>query len=190
VRRLRVALVVRAALRTRRVPDHVIRMTLLAFAAAAATAGCGGGESSGALPNSYVVVRSQDNPTVPSTTTFTELLRVTLEPGSYEVTGKVELHNRDALPYNAQCELVPSNPDGSAGEIGGLGSDAGFRHLGPTGEAGELGGIVLFVSQELEQSGSVVLGCSGVGGENGAFAAYTSIRAVQVGSIESRRVTP
>jgi hypothetical protein len=107
------------------------------------------------------------------------------------VTGKVELHNRDpAAPFNAQCALVPSNPDGSAGEVGGLGSDAGFRHLGPSGEAGELGGIVLFISQELEQTGAVVLGCSGVGGEHGAFAAYTSIRAIQVGSIESEHVTP
>jgi hypothetical protein len=190
VKRLRVPQAVLAALRTRYVPERVIRVALVAFAAATITAGCGGGESSGGLPSSFVVVRSQDNPTVPSTGTFTELLRLTLEPGSYEVTGKVELHNRDALPYNAQCELVPSNPDGSAGELGGLGSDAGFRHLGPTGEPGELSGVVLFVSQELEQAGSVVLGCSGVGGENGAFAAYTSIRAIQVGSIESRHVTP
>jgi hypothetical protein len=169
----------------------VTRVALLALVAATVTAGCGNGDSTGGLPNSFVAVRSQDNPIVPSTGTFTELVRLTLEPGSYEVTGKVELHNRDAAaPFNAQCQLVPSNPDGSAGELGGLGSDAGFRYLGPSGEAGELGGIVLFVSQELEQTGSVVLGCSGVGGEHGAFAAYTSIRAIQVGSIESRRVTP
>lgn len=152
-------------------------------------AGCGG--SNGELPDAFVAVRSQDNPIVPSTDAFTELIRLALEPGSYQVIGKVELHNRDAAaPFNVQCTLAPSEPDGTASEPGALGSDSGFLHLAQSGGAGELGGIVLFVSQELSQAGSVVLGCSGNGNEHGAFAAYTSIRAIQVGSIASDQMTP
>jgi hypothetical protein len=167
-----------------------MRIGLLALVAIAVAAGCGG-DSEGELPDAFVAVRSQDNPVVPSTNTFTELVRLALEPGRYQVTGKVELHNRDPeSPFNMQCALVPSEPDGTAGEEGALASDAGFVHLGRSGGPGELGGIVLFVSQELSHAGSVVLGCSGYGNEHGAFAAYTSIRAIQVRSIATEYVTP
>lgn len=153
-------------------------------------AGCGG--SSNGLPDSFVVVRSQDNPIIPGNSTFTELVRLELEPGRYQVTGKVELHNRDgAAPFVVQCGLVPSNADGSAGQTDGLASDWGFLHLERSGEAGDQGAIVLFVSQELDNRGSVVLGCDGSGSsEHGAFGAYTSIRAIEVGSIASAHFTP
>lgn len=165
------------------------RIGLLALAAMMLTAGCGRG--SAGPPDSFVVVRSQDNPTIPSTGTFTELVRLELRPGRYQVTGKVELHNRDAAaPFNVQCALVPSRSDGSAGQPGDVGSDWGFLHLERSGEAGEQGGIVLLVSQELEEAGWVVLGCDGSGNEHGAFGAYTSIRAMQVGSITAENVTP
>ena len=162
---------------------------MLALLAVTVASGCGG-DSTADLPNAFVVVRSQDNPIIPSTDTFTEIVRLTLEPGRYEVAGKVELHNRDGLPFNTQCELVPSNPDGTAAEIGALGSDAAFRHLAPSGGPGELGGFVLFVSQELSASGSVVLGCSGSGNEHGAFASYASIRAIEVGAVTGENFTP
>lgn len=150
--------------------------------------GCGGG--SNGLPDSFVVVRSQDNPTIPSDSIFTELARLELGPGRYEVTGKVELQNRDgAAPFDVQCGLVPSNPDGSPGQPDGLAADWGFRHLERAGEAGDTGGVVLFVSQALDGTGSVLLGCEGSGsGDAGAFGAYTSIRAIEVGSITSAHV--
>jgi hypothetical protein len=168
----------------------LIRAGLLALGAVLLAAGCGG--SSDSLPDSFVIVRSQDNPIIPADSTFTELVRLELEPGRYEVAGKVELHNRDGVaPFNVQCGLVPSNADGSPGEPGGLASDWGFRHLGPFGGAGELSGIVLFVSHELDSPGHVVLGCEGSGSsDRGAFTAYSSIRAIEVGSITTSRFTP
>lgn len=165
-----------------------VRIVLFSLVAMTLAAGCGGGSKA---PDSFVVVRSRDNPTVPSTDRFTEVVRLQLEPGRYQVTGKVELHNRDAAaPFNTQCGLVPSRPDGIVGDPDDLGSDWGFLHLGRSGEAGEQAGIVLFVSQELEQAGSVVLGCSGYGNEHGAFAAYASIRAIEVRSIASEPEFP
>jgi hypothetical protein len=144
------------------------------------------------LPDSFAVVRSQDNPIIPSDSTFTELIRLELEPGNYEVFGKVELQNRDAAaPFTVQCTLVPSNADGTPGEIGGLSSNTGFLRLTNAGETGDQGGIVLFVSQELNSTGTAVLGCEGSGSsEHGAFGAYTSIRAIEVGSITTSRFTP
>lgn len=159
-----------------------MRIGLLALAAVAVASGCGG--DSGELPNAFVAVRSQDNPVIPATDTFTEVVRLALEPGQYQVTGKVELQNADAAAaFNTQCGLVPGTPDGTAADPDTPGSDARFLHLQPSGGAGESGGIVLFVSQELSEPASVVLGCSGYGNEHGAFAAYASIRAIQVGSI-------
>jgi hypothetical protein len=167
------------------------RVALLALALLAAVSACGGDGGGESRPNAFVAVRTQDNPIIPSTSTFTELLRLELEPGRYEVTGKVELHNRDGqLPLSVQCGLVPSRTDGAAGQPDDLGSDWGFLHLGRSLEAGQHGGIVLFVSQELEKLGSVVLGCEASGNEHGAFGAYTSIRAIEVASITTENVTP
>jgi hypothetical protein len=168
----------------------VMRAGLVVLGVVMLGAGCGG--SSNGLPDSSVVVRSQDNPIIPSDSTFTELVRLELEPGRYQVAGKVELHNRDgAVPFNVQCGLVPSNADGSPGQTDGLESDWGFRHLERFGEAGDMGGIVLFVSQVLDSAGSVVLGCEGSGSsEHGAFSAYSSIRAIEVDSITTSHFTP
>jgi hypothetical protein len=164
------------------------RLALLAVAAVMVVAGCGG--NSGGQPRSFVVVR-QDNPTVPGTSVFTELVRLQLEPGQYQVSGKVELHNRDAaVPLRVQCALVPGKADGTAGQPDDLGTDWGFLTLERSGEAGEQGAIVLFVSQELENTGSVSLGCDGSGSEHGAFGAYMTIRAIEVGSIAAENATP
>lgn len=166
------------------------RAGLLVLGAVMLGAGCGG--SSNGLPDSFVVVRSQDNPIIPGNSTFTELVRLKLEPGHYQVMGKIELHNRDgAAPFTVQCGLVPSGPDGSSAEPGELGQDWGFLQLERFGEAGDQGGIVLFVSQKLDAPGFVMLGCDGSNGsEHGAFGAYTSIRAIEVGSITSEYFTP
>jgi hypothetical protein len=167
-----------------------LRVGLLFLGVTMLAAGCGG--SSSGSPDSFVVVRSQDNPIIPGDSTFTELVRLELESGRYEVGGKVELHNRDvAAPFTVQCGLVPSNADGSPGQTDGPASDWGFLHLARSGEAGDQGAIVLFVSQELDSAGSVVLGCDGSGSsEHGAFGAYTSIRAIEVGSVTTSRFTP
>jgi hypothetical protein len=163
------------------------RVGILASALVLVSAGCGGG--SGA-PDSFAVVR-QDNPIVPGTSVFTELVRLQLEPGSYQVSGKVELHNRDgAVPLAVQCALVPGRTDGSAGVPDDPGTDWGFLRLERTGEAGDQGAIVLFASQELDSAAPVVLGCEGSGGEPGAFAAYMTIRAIAVGSISAENATP
>jgi hypothetical protein len=158
----------------------------VAALAALVASGCGGSSGS----DSFVVVR-QDNPIVPGASVFTELVRLQLGPGSYQVSGKVELHNRDsAAPFTVQCALVPGRPDGTAGQPDDPGTDWGFLTLDRSGEAGEQGAIVLFASQELDNASAVVLGCDGSGGEHGAFAAYMTIRAIEVESIATESATP
>lgn len=138
------------------------------------------------LGDSFVATRFTNQAIVPSTSEFTQILTLRLEPGSYQVTGKLGLHNRNVqLPFRVQCALVPSNTDGTAREPGAFGSDWGFLHLAPGGQPGGEDQIALFVSQELSQAGSVVLGCSGDGNEVGAFTNYVSIRATEVSSINS-----
>ena len=81
-------------------------------------------DEGGDLPAGFVALRSQDNPILPSSNEFTELLRLPLDPGTYLVWGKVGLHNRDpSSSFSASCALVPSNEDGSKRPEGELGSD-------------------------------------------------------------------
>jgi hypothetical protein len=143
-----------------------------------------------ALPDTFVATRS-DNPMVPSTDAFTELVRLELPAGRYQVTGKLGLHNRDPqAPFRVQCALVPSYEDGIPQEPGAVGSDWDFAHLERSGSPGEEDGMALFVSQELSQPGAFVLGCSGYANQFGAFASYVSINAIEVGSITSPETTP
>jgi len=147
------------------------------------------GGSSGA--DAFVSIRAQDNPIVPPTGVLTQLVTLRLEPGRYQVTGKVGLHNRDPqLPFRTQCALVPSNEDGTPREPGALGSDWGFLHLARAGSPGEEDAVSLFVSQELSQPGTVVLSCSGNGNQFGAFANYGTIRAIEVASITTYNQSP
>jgi hypothetical protein len=145
-----------------------------------------GGGSAGS-PSAFVALRSQDNPIVPPTDEFTELLSLALPPGTYLVFGKVGLHNRDGgAPFLAQCGLVPANEDGTPPASNSeLGADWAHLHLGPFGQPGQHGEFPLAVSQVLTGSGSVVLGCSGTGNAHGAFAQYGSIRAIEVDSIDT-----
>jgi hypothetical protein len=93
---------------------------------------------------------------------MTELVLLELEPGSYQVFGKVGLHNRDrSAPFRAQCGLIPSNPDGTPREPGEAGSDWAFLHLSPSGGPGEEGQVALSIDQELSEPGAVVLSCEG-----------------------------
>jgi hypothetical protein len=148
-------------------------------------------EASG-LPAAFVALRSRDNPIVPGTDEFTELLRLSLPPGSYLVSGKVGLHNRDAsASFLAACTLVPSKEDGTGSiERGDFGTDWANVHLGPSGGPGEHGEFAVSVAQVLADDGSVVLGCSGRGSASGAFAQWGWIRALEVDSVETVEVGP
>jgi hypothetical protein len=141
------------------------------------------------LPSAYAVLRDQDNPMVPGNDRFTELLRLELPPGTYVVSAKVGLHNRDmSVSLRAECELVPSNEDGtrpSGPDF--VGGDVTMLHLGPTGLAGEYGEFPLGVTQVLSAPGSVVLGCATYGHQHGAFAQYGWIRAIEVASVKTSR---
>lgn len=148
------------------------------------TAEEGGGEASPGLPNAFVVTRSRDNPTILSTA-YEEVVSLTLEPGAYQVFGKLGASNRDPqLSFKVECTLVPAaaGPDGAVED----GSDYGDLYLGPAGQPGESGTIPLAVSQVLEAQGKVSLACRGYGNDAGAFAHYGSIRAIEVGSIEEK----
>jgi hypothetical protein len=144
------------------------------------------------LPEAYVAIRSRDNPIVPPTDEFTELIRLSLAPGTYLVSGKVGLHNRDGgAPFRADCALVPSKEDGTASASRGeFGTDWAMLHLGPFGGPGEHGEFAVSVSQVLSEEGSVVLGCSGSGNAHGAFAQYGWIRALEIDSVVTDDVGP
>jgi len=165
------------------------RLTLGAIAALASlvvSAGCGGNSAESSLPDSFVAVRQHDNPVIPGDGRYTELLRLGLPSGRYQVSGKVELQNRDpAAPLTVQCALIPARTDGTAGTPDDVGTDWGFLHLNRSGEAGDQAAIVLLASQALDADGSAALGCEGSGGEPGAFGAYITIRAIEVLSVSN-----
>jgi hypothetical protein len=145
----------------------------------------------GRLPNAFVALRHRDNPVVPGTGRFTELLTLRLRPGAYQVFAKVGLHN--AAPrsqLDTGCTLVPSKTDGTPGTPGMQGSDYAAMHLAPAGHPGEEGAVTLVVSQELDRPGSVVLGCEASGYAADASASYGSIVAIEVGSITTESVPP
>ena len=141
------------------------------------------GTSTAAEARAFVATQI-DTRIIPTLGAGTEVLKLELPPGAYQVFGEIGLHNRDASsPLRAQCVLVPSNEDGSSPPIGAPGQDVGFLHLAQVGEPGEQGHISVSVSQELSRAGAVVLTCSGYGADEGAFVNYGSLRAIEVGSI-------
>jgi hypothetical protein len=147
------------------------------------------GESSGV--DAFVAVRSRDNPIVPAGSVPTVLVRLELQPGSYQVFGKVGLGNRDpSNPFRVQCALIPSSTDGTPQPPGEAGSDWGFLHLAPSGSPGEEGQVAFSVTQELTQPGAVVLSCEGYANEHGAFANYGVIRAIEVDSVTTVEPLP
>ena len=105
---------------------------------------------------------------------------------TYVVTAKTEIASQGTAsdpPVDVHCELIPSNEDGTPGLSGSTQNDFASRRLAPLGGTGASDGFVLFVTQRLTQPGSVVLGCSASGNASGAAANYSSIRAVEVGSV-------
>jgi len=144
------------------------------------------------LPDSFVALATEE---VSLPAGRTEIAALSLQPGEYQVTGKVFLFNSSsqfALGMGVSCQLTPSNDDGTPGDPGGPPADPGFLALAPSGEAGSAGTISLGVSQVLSQPGTVVLDC-----HNHDPSAVTSlvasnawIRAIEVGSITTDPGSP
>jgi hypothetical protein len=123
--------------------------------------------------------------------TSTEIVRLLLPPGKYQVIGKVHLQNRDPqAPFTVHCNLVPSTQDGTPQSAGVLGADFGEVRMARAGDPGDRLPTSLFIRQELSALGFVSLTCHGDGNAFGAFAAYSAIRAIAVGSITTTRVAP
>jgi hypothetical protein len=114
---------------------------------------------------------------------------LTLAPGNYLVTGKVQISSSEPTESLAVgCKLVPSNEDGTPGDEDGPGADQAGLLLNRVGEPGSTGALALFASQRLSQRGVVQLLCTanavpGSGTGPGGFASYRLVRAVEVGSI-------
>jgi hypothetical protein len=137
----------------------------------------------GGLPNVFVA-KDQTQPIVPGNSVVTEIVSLALEPGRYLLTAKVALHNRDSqLPLTITCWLSPSNPDGTPGDPGAATSDFVELSLAPFSQAGSQGQTAHVATQELTQPGTVVLSCRAYGNPAGAFTAYATIAAVNVGRI-------
>jgi len=115
---------------------------------------------------------------------FTELLHLDLEPGRYLITGKLQLSNSEApSSLRVGCELAVDDSDGMP-PVGGPDSDHAALHLAAAGEPGETAPISLFVSQELSESASVILGCTAESGSGtGGFANFAYLRADEVGGV-------
>jgi hypothetical protein len=82
-----------------------------------------------------------------------------------------------------RCWLSPSNPDGTPGDPGAATSDFVELSLAPFSQAGSQGQTAHVATQELTQPGTVVLSCRAYGNPAGAFTAYATIAAVNVGRI-------
>lgn len=137
------------------------------------------------LPDSFVALAT-DEVSLPEGRT--EIAALTLQPGKYQVTGKVFLFNSSsqiASGTGVSCQLTPSNEDGSRGDPGGPPADPGLLALAPAGEPGSAGTISLGVSQVLAQPGTVVLDCfnNDPSTTSAPVASNAWIRAIEVGSI-------
>jgi hypothetical protein len=144
------------------------------------------------LPDSFVALRTQE---VPLPQGRTVIAALELQPGKYEVTGKVFLFNSSSEvgPVSGvSCQLTPSNEDGSPGNSGGPPADPGHLALAPSGEPGSAGTIGLGVSQVLTETGSVVLDCYNHDPSEGSapVASNAWIRAIEVGSITTNPGVP
>jgi hypothetical protein len=92
------------------------------------------------LPRAYVVTRTRDNPTILSPV-YEEFVSLTLDPGMYQVWGKLGVSNRDGeRSFQVECTLVPSDADGTprgTERAGEAGSDYGDLRLGPHDTPGD-----------------------------------------------------
>ncbi len=144
-------------------------------------------EEGSSLPSVFVA-KDQNQPVVPATGSVTPVVRLDLEPGRYLVIGKVGLANRDpALPFRADCWLIPSASDGTPGDPGARETDYVGVNLAPASQPGDQGQTSHIVTQELTEAGSVELSCRAVATPNqdGAFTSYASISAIEAGSIST-----
>ena len=144
-------------------------------------------EGNSSLPDVFVA-KDQNQPIVPADGNVTPIVRLSLEPGRYFVIGKVGLQNRDpALPFRADCWLVPSTSSGTPGDPGARASDYVGVNLAPTSQPGDQGQTSHVVTQELTEVGTVELSCRAVAVPNqqGAFTSYASISAIEAGSIST-----
>lgn len=137
------------------------------------------------LPDSFVAL-ARDEVSLPEGRT--EIAALTLQPGKYQVTGKVFLFNSSSQITSGtgvSCQLTPSNEDGSPGDPGGPPADPGLLAFAPAGEPGSAGTISLGVSQVLAQPGTVVLDCfnNDPSTTSAPVASNAWIRAIEVGSI-------
>ena len=117
------------------------------------------------------------------------LLTLELDPGTYQVFAKFNVSSLDAVNgRRVGCSLDPANEDGTPGDEQSAASDQTAAHIGPQGQPGEIVVLSLAVSQTLTQSGSVVLRCT-ADEAPGAMSSFASIRAVEVGSVETEEET-
>jgi hypothetical protein len=135
------------------------------------------------LPRSFVSRRNDDAQVFAGFNN--PLLTLDLDPGVYQVIAKFNLSSLD--PANSRlvgCVLDPSNPDGTPGDDQGPDSDQTAAHIAPQGQPGEIVSVTMAVSQTLTQPGLVALRCT-ADASPGAMSSFASIRAVEVGSVET-----
>ena len=128
------------------------------------------------LPRSFVSRRNDDAQVFAGFNN--PLLTLELDPGMYQVIAKFNLSSLD--PVNSRlvgCSLDPGEDQGPA-------SDQTAAHIAPQGEPGEIVSVTMAVSQTLTQPGTVALRCT-ADASPGAMSSFASIRAVEVGSVET-----
>jgi hypothetical protein len=137
------------------------------------------------LPDSFVALAT-DEVSLPDGRT--EIARLNLQPGRYQVSAKVFLFSTSStfVPGSGvACQLTPSSSDGTPGDPGAPPADPGLLVLSASGEPGSAGTISLAVSQTLTLAGAVVLSCASHDppADSAPVASNAWIRAIEVGSI-------
>lgn len=135
------------------------------------------------LPRSFVSRRNDDAQIFAGFNA--PLLTLELDPGTYQVIAKFNVSSLDPVNgHRVGCSLDPANEDGTPGDNQSPASDQTAAHIGAQGEPGEIVVLTLAVSQTLTQPGSVVLRCT-ADEAPGAMSSFSSIRAIEVGSVET-----